>query len=150
MFKTISFALLFIPLLLSGCATPKYACGVPDGIGCKSLSEVQRMAKDGSLKQRMAPNNREENSTAKKRSARSDVEKLAAGTKSKTTPHFEIDAIAPPRIVPTVITVTPSTPILIPPRTLRVWVARWPDEDGTLHDETYLYLKLDNGRWAME
>jgi len=150
MFKTISFALLFIPLLLSGCATPKYACGVPDGIGCKSLSEVQRMAKDGTLKQRAAPNNRGEESTAKKHTARSDVEKLAAGTKPKTTPHSEADIDAPTRIVPEVITVTPSAPILIPPRTLRVWVARWPDEDGTLHDETYLYLKLDNGRWAME
>jgi len=148
MFKTISFALLFIPLLLSGCATPKYACGVPDGIGCKSLSEVQRMAKDGTLKQRSAPNNRGEESTVKKHTARSDVEKLAAGT--KPTPHSEPDIAAPPRILPEVITVTPGAPILIPPRTLRVWVARWPDEDGTLHDETYLYLKLDNGRWAME
>lgn len=150
MFKTISFALLFIPLLLAGCASPKYACGVPNGIGCKPLSEVHSMAKDGSLKQRAAPSNREGDSTVKKRTTLSDVEKLAAGTKSKTTPHSEVEIATPPRTVPTVITVTPGAPILIPPRTLRVWVARWPDEDGTLHDETYLYLKLDNGRWAME
>ena len=45
---------------------------------------------------------------------------------------------------------SPNAPLLIPPQTMRVWVAPWPDEGGTLHDETYLYLRLDNGHWVME
>ena len=150
MIRPIALTLLIISVLISGCASPKYACGVPDGIGCKPLSEVHRMARDGSLKMKSAPNNLEEESKPKKQAAQADVVKLAGGAHSKTINDSEADIVAPPRVVPDVVTVTPGAPILIPPRTMRVWVARWPDEDGTLHDETYLYLRLDNGRWLME
>ena len=140
------------PLLLVGCATPKYACGVPDGIGCKPLSEVHRMAKDGTLKMRSAPNYRDDEETPSKKApaTQAGVLKLAGGTNKSTISDTEPEQIAPSRVTPNIVTVTPGAPILIPPRTLRVWVARWPDEDGTLHDETYLYLRLDNGRWLME
>ncbi len=143
-------ALLFSPLLLTGCATPKYACGVPDGIGCKPLSEVHRMAKDGTLKMRAAPNNRDGEETPSKKppSAQADLVKLAGGAEADADSSPE--QLAPPGTPPDIVTVTPGTPILTPPRTLRVWVARWPDEDDTLHDETYLYLRLDNGRWLIE
>ena len=143
-------ALLFSPLLLTGCATPKYACGVPDGIGCKPLSEVHRMARDGTLKMRAAPNNRdgEEPPSKKTPSAQADLVKLAGGAEADADSGPE--QITPPETPPDIVTVTPGTPILTPPRTLRVWIARWPDENGTLHDETYLYLRLDNGRWLME
>ena len=143
-------ALLFSPLLLTGCATPKYACGVPGGIGCKPLSEVHRMARDGTLRMRAAPNNRDGEETPSKRApaAQADLVKLAGG--AETDADSGPEQIAPPGTPPDIVTVTPGTPILTPPRTLRVWVARWPDEDGTLHDETYLYLRLDNGRWLME
>lgn len=151
MIKTISLTLLLLPVLLSGCATPKYACGVPDGIGCKPLSEVHQMAKDGSLKMKAAPNNREDDSKSEKPAARADILRLAEEARSETSTDDEAEeSVAPQRIMPNIVTVTPGAPILIPPRTMRVWVARWPDEDGTLHDETYLYLRLDNGRWLVE
>lgn len=147
--KLFLLSILSLPLLLVGCATPKYACGVPNGIGCKPLSEVHRMAKDGSLKMRVAPNNREDARPKKTATGQADVMKLADGS-AKNTADSKQEPAAPERIVPDVVTVTPGAPILIPPRTMRIWVARWPDEDGTLHDETYLYLRLDNGRWLME
>lgn len=155
MFKILSLTLLLLPLLITGCATPKYACGVPDGIGCKPLSEVHRMARDGTLKMRAAPNNREGEETQSKKSkrtpaAQADVLRPASGAKTNTASDPGSEFIALPRITANVVTVTPGAPILIPPRTLRVWVARWPDDGGTLHDETYLYLRLDNGRWSME
>ena len=137
MMKATLLALLFLLLFLSGCATPKYACGVPDGIGCKPLSEVHRMARDGTLKMKSAPNNLAEESKPK---VQAEV---------TSTAESEVDLVES-RLTADVITVTPGAPILIPPRTLRVWVARWPDEDGTLHDETYLYLKLDSGHWLVE
>ena len=138
------------PLLFSGCASPKYACGVPDGIGCKPLSEVHRMAKDGSLKMRAAPNNRDDAETKNATRARSDVEKLAGRGNSANEHEPSPSQVLPQQPSTEVVTVTPGAPILIPPKTMRVWVAHWPDEDGTLHDETYLYLKLDNGRWLVE
>jgi len=148
--RLILLSLLLPPLLLTGCATPKYACGVPDGIGCKPLSEVHRMARDGTLKMRAAPNNNDEFQQKKSPAAQADVMKLAGGGKQKTASNPEPELSLPPRTVPEIITVTPGTPILTPPRTMRVWVARWPDEDGTLHDETYLYLRLDNGQWLIK
>lgn len=142
--------LIVSPLLLAGCATPKYACGVPNGIGCKPLSEVHRMAQNGTLKAHAAPDQRDEGNESSRAEPRSDIEKLAARHSStkKTDEGHGVNLAQPEG--PTIAIVTPGMPILIPPRTLRVWVARWPDEDGTLHDETYLYLRLDNGRWLME
>jgi len=150
MTKTLLTLTLLAPVLFSGCASPRYACGVPDGIGCKPLSEVHRMAKDGSLKMRAAPNNRDEPETKNSTRARSDVEKLAGRDHSNTQDESSTAQLLPQQPITEVVTVTPGTPILIPPKTMRVWVARWPDEDGTLHDETYLYLKLDSGRWLVE
>jgi len=123
--------------LLSGCATPKYACGVPDGIGCKPLSEVHRMAQDGSLKSQAVPDNRDT-------SEQDQDEEDFNNTGGEQTPSV------PSRRSTGLATVKPGTPLFIPPRTMRVWIAPWPDEDGTLHDETYLYLRLDNGHWVME
>lgn len=135
-------SLLLAPMLLSGCATPKYACGVPDGIGCKPLSEVQQMAQNGTLKLREAPDHLNSSTRDK---PRSDLEKLV-NSKAVTKPTQAV--IADKHGV--VATVSPGMPILTPPRTLRVWVARWSDDEGALHDETYLYLRLDNGQWRLE
>ena len=137
MIKFFILTFLTLPLVLSGCATPKYACGAPDGIGCKPLSEVHRMALDGTLKSQAVPDNR------------NPAEQGQDDEDAITT-----DAQQPPSTLSRrskgLATVTPGTPLLIPPRTMRVWVAPWPDEGGTLHDETYLYLRLDNGHWVME
>jgi len=137
MIKLIALTFFILPIILSGCATPKYACGVPDGIGCKPLSEVHRMAQEGSLKSQAAPDNRD-------LVEEDQDEEDAYGTEEEPTPSI------PSRRSAGLATVTPGTPLFIPPRTMRVWVAPWPDEDGTLHDETYLYLRLDDGHWVME
>ena len=137
MIKFIALTFSTLPLILSGCATPKYACGVPDGIGCKPLSEVHRMAQDGSLKSQAAPDNRDP----------AEQDQDDEGSPDTDTQH---PSSTLSRRSKELATVTPGTPLLIPPRTMRVWVAPWPDEGGTLHDETYLYLRLDNGHWVME
>ena len=36
------------------------------------------------------------------------------------------------------------------PRVIRLWIAPWEDSDGDLHDQTYVYLTLDTGRWLIE
>lgn len=137
MIKSITLTFITLPIVLSGCATAKYACGVPDGIGCKPLSEVHRMAQDGLLKSQAVPDNRDP-------VAHDQDEDDFSGADAPQTPS------SPSRRSAGLATVSPGAPLLIPPRTMRVWVAPWPDEDGTLHDETYLYLRLDNGHWVME
>lgn len=41
-------------------------------------------------------------------------------------------------------------PIRSQPRMLRLWMAPWRDEDDTLHDQTYLYVMVDPGKWLVE
>lgn len=36
------------------------------------------------------------------------------------------------------------------PRVMRVWILPWEDADGDLHDQSYLYMALDSGRWMIE
>jgi len=95
------------------------------------------MAQDGSLKSQAVPDNRDPVEHDQDEEDFNDVD-------AQQTPS------APSRRSAGLATVSPGAPLLTPPRTMRVWVAPWPDEDGTLHDETYLYLRLDNGHWVME
>ena len=37
-----------------------------------------------------------------------------------------------------------------PPRVLRLWVAPWEDADGDFHDQSYVYVVADPGRWGIE
>ena len=43
-----------------------------------------------------------------------------------------------------------GTPIRSTPRALRIWFAPWEDSDGDLHDQSYVYLTVDSGRWLIE
>jgi conjugal transfer pilus assembly protein TraV len=44
----------------------------------------------------------------------------------------------------------PGMPIRSQSKTLRVWVTPWTDDDGDLHDQTFVYLLVDPGRWMIE
>jgi conjugal transfer pilus assembly protein TraV len=61
---------------------------------------------------------------------------------------------------PTVAQQTPSPiqgrapssgePIRTAPKVLRLWIAPWEDADGDLHDQSYVYVVADPGRWVIE
>ncbi len=112
-------------LLLSGCSVfsdfkaPKYTCGLPNGTGCKPVSEVYKLSVAGRLQ------------AASTAGAGSTTAVGHAGGKP-------------------VATVMPGEPILTRPRHIRLWLGRWEDKDGDLHDETYLFLRLDNGQWLLQ
>ena len=44
---------------------------------------------------------------------------------------------------------TSGTPLRVPPLVLRVWLAPWQDADGDMHDESYIYAVINNGKWAI-
>ena len=140
MSKSITLLFVAVLLMISACASPEYACGVPGGIGCKPLREVQQMAEEGRLKGQPAPDHRDQVEPDL-----DDDDNEDAFTTDAPFPSWMSNR--PPTGL---ATVTPGSPLLIPPRTLRIWVERWTDDGGTLHDETYLYLRLDNGHWIME
>ncbi|MFN3958024.1 MAG: type IV conjugative transfer system lipoprotein TraV [Tepidimonas ignava] len=61
---------------------------------------------------------------------------------------------------PTVAQQTPSPiqgrapssgePIRTAPKVLRLWIAPWEDADGDLHDQSYVYVVANPGRWVIE
>lgn len=115
--------------LLAGCAgNPKYACGVPDGLGCKPVGEIYAASVTGTLQRaRVTGGGGDEND-----------ENDSSGR-----------PLANMADAPVVATVQPGDPLLTRPRHIRVWIDRWEDATGDLHDETHLYLRLDNGTWRL-
>lgn len=119
--------------LLAGCVgNPKYACGLPEGVGCKPVGEVYEASVTGTLG----------STRARSRLTRNDEDEgNAIGTSERRLTEV-VDT-------PVVATVQPGDPLLTRPRHIRVWINRWEDATGDLHDETYLYLRLDNGTWRL-
>lgn len=120
-------------LALQGCSvfrdfkTPRFTCGLPNGTGCKPVSEVYKLSVAGRLK-------------ASSTTGKANTDSSSTGT---------ADAGAGKASAKPVATVVPTDPVLSQPRQLRLWLGRWEDRDGDLHDETYLYLRLDNGQWLL-
>lgn len=115
-------ATIALGMTLCACASsPKYACGVPDGIGCKPVRAVYQASVAGvpAIKANTHP-------TAN------------APPASKDSSHAASDDAA-----------APGDPLLSRPRHLRVWIARWEDADGDLMDASMLYLRLDRGAWVL-
>jgi conjugal transfer pilus assembly protein TraV len=117
-----------VPILLAGCAgSPKYACGVPEGVGCRSVGAIYEASVTGTLPS-------------------------ARGTDGGEAESNEPEATERPSAtaeISVVETVQPGDPLLSRPQVLRVWIDRWEDAAGDLHDETYLYLRLDSGNWRL-
>jgi conjugal transfer pilus assembly protein TraV len=115
-------ATIALGMTLCACASsPKYACGVPDGIGCKPVRAVYQASLAG-------------------------VPAIDAKTKPTAgAPPASKDAV---KTAPA-DTATPGDPLLSRPRHLRVWIARWEDADGDLVGESMLYLRLDCGAWVL-
>ena len=127
MTKTLFSSLALV--LLAGCAgSPKYACGVPDGVGCKPVGEIYQASVTGTLQ-------------------RGRVDGDGGGDENGNDSSDRPRANATD--APIIATVQPGDPLLTRPRHIRVWIDRWEDKTGDLHDETYLYLRLDNGTWRL-
>ncbi len=122
--------------LLQACASePKYACGAPEGVGCKPVSEVYELSySEGSGGEDNLLQETDEQ--IPKETSDANVKKTAEKTADKP------EHVAAP-------TVQPGEPVLTPPRILRVWIAPWEDENRDLHSETYLYLRLEDGHWTL-
>lgn len=116
---------------LGGCAgtmsgitgDSKFACKAPDGVTCSSLSGVYANAVANNL-----PAMRKEGKGGE-----------ASGYLA-TQPAGEIIGRAP----------SAGDVIRSQPKILRVWIAPWEDTDGDLHDQSYVYVVTDPGRWVLE
>jgi len=134
-------AILLLLPALSACANmagldgkSEFACRAPDGVVCTSVSGVYANTVAGTL-----PAQRE-----------GTAQSAAHESITDTDPKHQADlprsygATPPASAAPAA-----GTPLLSPPRMLRLWLAPWVDEDGDLHDQAYLYVMWHRGEWQL-
>jgi conjugal transfer pilus assembly protein TraV len=122
--------ILMMSAALTGCssmsgldAKNSFACKAPEGVLCESMSGVYANAKANNLPAQRVSHGGMEGSTPKEGGDTSGV---------LTRPIYS------------------GTPIRTAPLVLRVWFAPWEDNDGDLHDQSYVYLPVDSGKWLIE
>lgn len=115
--------------ILGGCGSmtgftdsgSKFACKAPPGVVCTSVSGVYANAQQNNLPAQQG---------SRPRPA------LAAHAAPSGGSAFPIAAA--------------GMPIRSQARMLRIWVAPWRDEEDTLHDQSYMYVMVDPGKWLIE
>lgn len=117
-----------VATVLGGCGSitgfadsgSKFACKAPPGVICTSVSGVYANAQQNNLP-----------------SLQSDTRPTSTSYAMPTGgAAFPVAAA--------------GMPIRSQSRVLRIWVAPWRDEDDTLHDQSYMYVMVDPGRWLVE
>lgn len=131
--KALNLLPIFAAVALVGCgsmsgldAKDKFSCAAPDGVLCESMSGIYANAQQNNLPGQQV--NRKSG----------DGEKLS---RAKVAADQENVLTKP---------IYSGTPIRSAPLILRVWFAPWEDTDGDLHDQSYVYLPVDSGRWLIE
>jgi conjugal transfer pilus assembly protein TraV len=107
-------------------AQSNFSCKAPDGVLCQSMSGIYANAQAHNL----------------------------PGQQVKHDRSGDTDAIPPAAAQATEAVMTKpiysGTPIRSAPYTLRIWVSPWEDADGDLHDQSYVYVMVNNGEWLIE
>ena len=139
----------FLGLLLSGCTTlsgydakSDFSCSAPEGVLCESMSGVYYNAQSGTLPGQRAFNlrNFDEEENGDKETKKAD--KNGNGKNGQSVTVASQGTLTVPAFT--------GTPIRSAPRILRVWIAPWEDSDGDLHDQSYVYMPIDSGKWLIE
>lgn len=118
---------LAIAAALTGCVSmtgltesSKFACKAPAGTTCTSVSGVYA-------------NSSLNNAPSRPASMQVDTSGVPAPAGATAFPVLAA-----------------GMPIRSQPRMLRIWMAPWRDEDDTLHDQAYMYVMVDPGKWLVE
>ena len=123
----------------SGCASigsgldsdTKFKCQAPEGVPCMSASGAYMNSLSGNLPGLVSQTSAE------------------AGTKPAASPEALAASMQDAGIKRRTI-VNTGTALRSSPRVVRLWIAPWEDSDGDLHDQMYVYLTVDPGRWVIE
>ena len=106
-------------------AKNSFACKAPDGVLCESMTGIYTNAQAHNL-----PGQRVTHGHAQTEASHAQVAASASGVLTRS--------------------IYSGTPIRSAPLVLRVWFAPWEDTDGDLHDQSYVYLPVNNGKWLIE
>ncbi|MDP2324944.1 MAG: TraV family lipoprotein [Gammaproteobacteria bacterium] len=117
-------------VLLGGCmnlsgisgSSDSFGCKAPEGVICTSVSGVYANA------------------------VRNNLPGQKTGQEA-AAPAVQMPDM--PRVAPRV-TLSSGEAIRSQPRVMRIWVAPWEDADGDLHDQSFIFVTVDSGRWLIE
>jgi conjugal transfer pilus assembly protein TraV len=107
-------------------AKDQFACKAPDGVLCESMTGIYANAQANNLPGQRVSHGASGGDPANPAPA------AEPGSGVLTKPIYS------------------GTPIRTAPLVLRVWIAPWEDTDGDLHDQSYLYMPVDSGKWLIE
>ncbi|MBY0281128.1 MAG: TraV family lipoprotein [Alphaproteobacteria bacterium] len=110
-------------LFLSACTSNNelFDCPAGKGMGCKSISEVNRMVDQGQFES----------------SNDSETESLKALAPIVMTPEDMVQT-------------SMSGVERIPEQNLRLWIAPFQDEAGNFHEESAIHTVVRQGRWKLQ
>lgn len=114
-----------LPLIATGCASTMVGHDGSSQFACKAPDGVTCSSLSGVYANAVAGN--------------------LPGLRSNTTQAAESEAAPIAGHAP-----SSGDPIRTNPTVLRVWMAPWEDSDGDLHDQAYIYMVTDTGRWLIE
>lgn len=139
-------AVLLLFSALAGCAnlsgldgSSEFACKAPDGVVCTSVSGVYANSVAGALPAQKDP---EKAKATPRKGLLSSTPEAAGKGASEPRPYGATH--------PTTAAPVPGSPLLSPPKVLRLWLAPWVDEDDDLHDQSYVYVMWHRGEWQIE
>ena len=141
---------LLILLTLGGCAVKgEYSCGIPDnGVRCQPMNETHQQLRDGTLTSlHTDPYPEEDIDPAEQDSldfseVESDPSDPVAGASGPET-REQVGT-------PSILSIRAKQAVLSAPREMRIWFNRFTDPDGDLHDESFVFVRIDNGHWTID
>jgi len=142
-------------LMLSGCgsltgfsnANTDFACAdLSGGPSCRNISQVYEennpttpvvlaASEEDFVQPFFEPNQTKSNPEVKAEPAEVSVERTRTSAVERTSDF---------------VTIVPARPWRKPETVLRVWLAPFHDKLGDLHDQRYLYVRLENGGWTTD
>ena len=69
------------------------------------------------------------------------------GSNRNTRPRGANNPVVPSD---SILSVTPGDAILSDSRVMRIWFDRFTDPEGNLHDESFVFVRIDNGQWVID
>ena len=142
-------ASVLLAWMLSGCmsmsglsGSSSYACKAPDGVTCDSVSGTYANAVQNNLPSQRRTAGASPGTPQAPRATEGITGAAAAGAAGAAASRIAVSPSTPPS--PT------AMPLRSSARILRLWFKPWEDADRDLHDQGYVYVRVDDGQWLVE
>jgi len=144
--------LLVMLVILGGCTVRgDYTCGIPEtGVRCQPMNETHQQLYDGSLRSlhtqpfpdKDVGEHEHDHKAPRSGNYHSNNHDDHPASVSMSRPTGTLR--------PSIESIHSKQALLSQPRELRIWFDRFTDPDGDLHDESFVFIRIDNGHWVID